>query len=487
MEKIRVRFAPSPTGELHIGGARTALFNWLFARHNGGKMILRIDDTDRQRSSQEYLFSIIESMKWLGLNWDEGPEIGGDYGPYIQSEYLHKYKELAEQLVRDGKAYYCFCTAEQLTAEKERQRREGQPPRYSGCCRALSAEERERRKLNESYVIRFIAPREGETVVEDIIRGRVTFENKIFDDFIIIKSDGVPTYNFASVIDDHNMAITHVVRAEEHLSNTPRQIIIAYVLGYQVPLYAHVPMILAPDHSKLSKRHGATSVQEYRDMGILPEALVNYLALLGWSPGGDKEIMDINEIADLFSLERVSKNPAIYDLKKLIWLNGHYLRTLELNKIVERALPFMKRELNICAETGTEKYQEIEKIIGLVRDRVKTLKEIADASGYFFEDDFQYDEKGVKKHFRKEGVGKVLSEVSRALQKVEPFEAEKIRDELHDLGQKLDVSLSRINLPTRLALTGRTMGPELFDIISLLGKDRVINRLKKAKELFELN
>ena len=223
-------------------------------------------------------------------------------------------------------------TAEQLEAEKEKQRQKGQPPRYSGRCRLLSEEERERRKLNESYVIRFITPREGETVVEDIIRGRVAFENKIFDDFIIIKSDGLPTYNFASVIDDHNMAISHVIRAEEHLSNTPRQIIIAHSLGFQVPLYAHVPMILAPDHSKLSKRHGATSVQEYRDMGILPEALVNYLALLGWSPGEDKEIMDIKEIVDLFSLERVSKNPAIYDIKKLTWLNGYYLRTLKLKR-----------------------------------------------------------------------------------------------------------------------------------------------------------
>ena len=450
-------------------------------------MILRIDDTDRQRSSQEYFSSILESMKWLGLTWDEGPDIGGDYGPYIQSENLHKYRELAEQLVRDGKAYYCFCTAEQLEAEKEKQRQKGQPPRYSGRCRLLSEEERERRKLNESYVIRFITPREGETVVEDIIRGRVAFENKIFDDFIIIKSDGLPTYNFASVIDDHNMAISHVIRAEEHLSNTPRQIIIAHSLGFQVPLYAHVPMILAPDHSKLSKRHGATSVQEYRDMGILPEALVNYLALLGWSPGEDKEIMDIKEIVDLFSLERVSKNPAIYDIKKLTWLNGYYLRTLKLEKITERALPFMQRKFNINTERNTAKYKEIERIIDLVRDRVKTLQEMADASNYFFEDDFQYDEKGVKKHFRKEGVGEVLTEVSHVLQRVEPFEAEKIRDELHDLGRKLNVSLSRINLPTRLALTGRTMGPELFDIISLLGKDRVINRLKKARELFELS
>ena len=487
MEKIRVRFAPSPTGELHIGGARTALFNWLFARRYGGKMILRIDDTDRQRSSPEFLKTILTSLKWLGLDWDEGPEIGGNHGPYTQSEHLEVYSEIAHQLVQEGKAYLCFCSAEALTLEKEKQREKGLPPRYNGCCRNLSSEEREKRNAaGNSYVIRYLSPEKGETIVDDIIRGKVTFENKIFDDFIIVKSDGLPTYNFASVIDDQNMDITHVIRAEEHLSNTPRQVMIAQILGYEVPLYAHVPMILAPDHSKLSKRHGATSVQEYRELGILPEALLNYLSLLGWSPGEDKEIMDIKEIISLFTLERVSKNPAIYDIKKLVWLNGHYLRTMDLDEVVEKALPFLKEENLISEEISSEEYEKIKNIVDLVRERVKTLREVADASLYFFRDEFEYDQKGVEKHFRKEGVAEMLNQISRALENAEPFQPEKIKEELEELSKKLEIPLSKINLPIRLALTGRTMGPDLMGLISLLGKRKAIERLKNVNELFNL-
>ncbi|MDO9534791.1 MAG: glutamate--tRNA ligase [Bacillota bacterium] len=486
MEKIRVRFAPSPTGELHIGGARTALFNWLFARRYGGEMILRIDDTDRQRSSPEYLKTILTSLRWLGLDWDEGPEIGGNHGPYTQSEHLEVYSEIAHKLVEEGKAYLCFCSAEELTAAKEKQREKGLPPRYNGCCRNITSEEREKRKAAGSYIIRFLSPEKGETIVDDLIRGKVTFENKIFDDFIIVKSDGLPTYNFASVIDDQNMNITHVIRAEEHLSNTPRQVMIALKLGYEVPLYAHVPMILAPDHSKLSKRHGATSVQEYRELGILPEALLNYLSLLGWSPGEDKEIMDIKEIISFFSLERVSKNPAIYDIKKLIWLNGHYLRTMELEEVVDRALPFLKEENLISEEIAPEEYEKIKIIVDLVRERVKTLREVADASLYFFRDEFEYDEKGVEKHFRKEGAADLLNQISSALENAEPFQPEEIKEELEKLSKKLEIPLSQINLPTRLALTGRTMGPDLMGLIAVLGKRKAAERLKKVIDLFNL-
>ncbi len=453
-------------------------------------MILRIDDTDKHRSSPEFLNSIITSLKWLGLDWDEGPEMGGKYGPYLQSERLDIYRNEAQNLVNEGKAYYCFCTAEELLAEKEKKRLQGQPPRYSGKCRYLSFEEKEEKKANHSFVIRLLVPEEGETVVEDLIRGSVVFENKIFDDFIIMKSDGLPTYNFASVIDDFKMEITHVIRAEEHLSNTPRQQIIARQLGYKIPLYAHVPMILAPDHSKLSKRHGATSVQEYREMGILPEALINYLALLGWSPGEDREIMSINEIIDSFSLEKVSKNPAIYDLKKLIWLNGHYLRTMELKIIVQRALPFFKDndKLSKIIDSYKEDYLNkiMEKVVDLVRDRVKTLHEVVEASNYFFQDDFTYDEKGVEKHFRKKNAGDILNEIAKTLEIVEPFQASQIKEELEKLSERLNVPLAQINPPTRLAVTGRTMGPELFDIISVLGREKVLERFKRAKELFEL-
>ena len=488
MTGIRVRFAPSPTGELHVGGVRTALFNWFFTRNHGGKMILRIDDTDRQRSSPEYLESILTSLKWLELDWDEGPEVGGKYGPYFQSERLNIYNDEAQKLIDSKKAYYCFCTPEELQAEREINLRKGQPPRYSGKCRQLSPQEIKDKKAHKNFVIRLLSPETGQTVVEDIIRGTVVFENNIFDDFIIIKSDGLPTYNFASVVDDFYMKISHVIRAEEHLSNTPRQQIIAEQLGYKLPSYAHVPMILAPDHSKLSKRHGATSVQEYKEMGVLPEALINYLALLGWSPGDDRELMSINEMTDLFSLDKVSKNPAIYDLKKLIWLNGNYLRTMKLDVIVQKALPFFKNSDELSDVVHS--YQEddfkkiLEKVIDLVRDRVKTLRELVEASGYFFRDDFTYDEKGVKKHFSKKNAGEILAKVYRTLKDVEPYQPEQIKNALGELSQTLNLSMGRINLPTRLAVTGRTMGPDLFEVITFLGREKTLERIKKAKELF---
>ncbi len=484
MEEVRARFAPSPTGELHIGGVRTALFNWLFVRNQGGKMILRIDDTDKQRSSPAFLDSIISSMRWLGLDWDEGPGAGGEYGPYFQSERLEIYREEAQKLLEKGQAYYCLCTPEKLQAEKEKQRQMKQPPRYSGHCRKLTPVEREQKiAAGESCVIRLLMPKEGETVVRDIIRGEVTFDHANLDDFIIVRSDGLPTYNFASVVDDYKMKITHVIRAEEHLSNTPRQQILARLLGYNIPQYAHVPMILAPDHSKLSKRHGATAVQEYKEMGILPEALINYLTLLGWSPGDDQEILTREETIKSFSLERVSKNPAIYDLKKLIWLNGHYLRTMELQTITERALPFFQENEQIWAACQKSRLK-IEDVIALVRDRVKTLQEIVEASAYFFLEDFSYDEKGVKKHFSRENTGDILHETAKTLEKTEPFETEKLKEELQNLSRELKVSLGKINLPTRLVITGRTMGPDLFDIISLLGKEKVLARFQRARELF---
>ncbi len=484
MNEVRVRFAPSPTGELHIGGVRTALFNWLFARNTGGKFILRIDDTDRQRSSEKYLESILSSFQWLGLDWDEGPITGGDYGPYRQSERLSIYKEEVERLLAQGKAYPCFCTAEELEADREKCRSLGQPPRYSGRCRNLSAADADNKiAAGQEFVIRTITPLAGETVVDDLIRGKVTFENKGFDDPIIIKSDGLPTYNFASVVDDCKMKITHVIRAEEHLSNTPRQQLIAEQLGYTVPQYAHVSMILAPDHSKLSKRHGATSVQEYRDMGMLPEALLNYLALLGWSPGEDREIMNMGEMISLFSLKRVSKNPAIYDLPKLTWLNGHYLRTGEQERIATLAIPFLQKEGIVSSSITPAEKERIGAIVELVRVKVKTLAEIADASRYFFTDDFDYDPKGVAKHFKREGVHLLLRRIQEMLESVDPFTAEEIERSFVQLSEELQVSLGKINPATRLAMTGRLMGPELFPMLELLGKEKGIERLRKAQEI----
>ncbi|MGI5876831.1 MAG: glutamate--tRNA ligase [Dethiobacteria bacterium] len=481
MKEIRVRFAPSPTGELHIGGARTALFNWLFARHNRGKMILRIDDTDRERSKEEHLKSIINSLSWLGLNWDEGPGKEGEYGPYVQSERLAIYKEETKKLLEGGKAYPCFCTVEELEEQKEILRKQGKPPRYSGKCRHLTKEEREKRVAGgQKYVIRLLLPPEEEIVVEDLIRGRVTFDYKVFDDFIITRSDGLPTYNLVSVIDDHFMNITHVIRAEEHLSNTPRQQLIIKQLGYKVPVYAHVPMILAPDHSKLSKRHGATSVEEYKNMGIMPEALVNYLALLGWSPGEDKEIMSTEEMIELFNLEKVSKNPAIYDIKKLTWLNGYYMRTMDLEALVEKTIPFLTKEGIIPSQISSAERERVKKVIDLIRDRVKTLAEVGEACLYFFKDDFSYDEKAMRKHFQRDKTAFILGEVAKTFEKVEPFTVENVKEGLGILSNGLELSLSKINPALRLAVTGCTMGPDLFEIISFLGKEKTISRIHRA-------
>lgn len=482
---VRVRFAPSPTGELHIGGVRTALFNWLFARNQGGRFVLRIDDTDRQRSSEAYLQSILESFQWLNLDWDEGPGKEGAYGPYRQSERLNIYNEEVARLLAQGHAYTCFCTAEDLEADREKCRSLGQPPRYSGRCRNLSpAEVASGKESGLTYVIRTITPETGETVVDDLVRGKVTFENKVFDDPIIIKSDGIPTYNFASVVDDSKMDITHVIRAEEHLSNTPRQQIIALQLGYEIPRYAHVPMILAPDHSKLSKRHGATSVQEYRDQGILPEALLNYLALLGWSPGRDREILSLEEMVNLFSLERVSKNPAIYDLQKLTWINGHYLRAANGERVTSMAIPFMLKDSIITADQALQERDKIEKVVGLVREKVKTLAEVSEASGYFFTDEFTFDEKGVAKHFKKNGAAMMLQQIGEALEKVNPFTVEELEKAFTALSEASNLPLNKINPATRLAVSGRLMGPELFPLLSVLGRDKAVQRIKKACDLF---
>ena len=477
MSGVRVRFAPSPTGELHIGGARTALFNYLFARASGGTFILRIDDTDLERSRPEFTTALMEALHWLGLEWDEGP--------YFQAQNLDEYNREAARLLEEKKAYHCYCTPEELAAGREEARKQGKPYRYPGTCRNLSQEE-ERAFLAEGRtpVIRLITPDEGETVVEDMIRGRVVFDNSTLDDFIIVKSNGLPTYNFASVVDDARMQITHVIRAEEHLSNTPRQIICAQALGYELPRYAHVPMILAPDRSKLSKRHGATSVEEFRSKGYLPEALLNYLALLGWSPGED-EILDLSAMIERFSLERVHKTAAIYDVAKLTWLNGHYLWEADPVRLTQLALPFFQAEGLVAENPGEEDLQYLQKVIETVRSRVKTLSELAEASTYFYRDQFAYDPKGVEKHFKKEGTAELLRKAAETLEKLPAFDLESTEAAYRDLAASLGVSSGRLIHPTRLALSGRTMGPGLFELMVVLGRERAVKRLLAAAAYIE--
>ena len=482
MSEVRVRFAPSPTGYLHIGGARTALFNWLFAHKMGGKLILRIEDTDTERLKEDSVSQILTSLKWLGINWDEGPEVGGDCGPYYQSERLDIYKKYAEQLLAEGKAYYCFCTPADLEAQREKQRAAKQPFRYARTCRDLSKEEVEQRiAAGESYSVRVKIPLEGTITVHDLIHGDVTFNMDQFDDFVIVKSNGMPTYNFAVVVDDHLMGMTHVLRAEEHLSNTPKQLLIYEALGWEPPKFGHMPMILAPDRSKLSKRHGATSVEEFRSQGYLAEAIVNYLTLLGWGPGDERELFTLNETVDLFELEQMSKKAAIYDTKKLTWMNGQYLSELPLEKILPEVKAFFIKDGLVTEDWFTNHEEYFAKLVDVVRVRVKTLQEVADASTYFFKDVPEYDAKGVAKHFKPESVA-ILEQCIAAIEADDVYDLATTEAAYNKIAADNDLSLGKVIHPTRLALTGRTVSPGMFDVMVLLGKEKTLDRLHKAVE-----
>lgn len=480
MSEVRVRFAPSPTGYLHIGGARTALFNWLFAKSQGGKLVLRIEDTDIERLKEDSVSQILRSLHWLGLSWDEGPEVGGPHGPYYQSQRLDLYRKICQELVDSGKAYYCFCSAEELEKQREKQRALKQPFHYAGTCRDLDpAEAKKRVEAGEPYSIRIKVPREGTITVHDMIHGDVTFNWDQYDDFVIMKSNGIPTYNFAVVVDDHGMQITHVLRAEEHLPNTPKQIIIYQALGYEVPQFGHMPMILAPDRSKLSKRHGATSVEEFRDKGYLPQAIINYLTLLGWAPGNDQEIFSLEDTVKQFDFSKMSRKAAVYDVKKLTWLNGQYLSSRPLREIADAAVPFFKKA-GLIDDNYLSSHQEyFDHLVDVVRVRVKTLEELADGSSYFFKDVTSYDEKGVKKSFQPESAA-LLQKCREALAELPEFTLESTEACYHKVADELGTSFGKVIHPSRLALTGRVFSPGMFDVMVLLGREKTLERLDKA-------
>lgn len=485
MSEVRVRFAPSPTGYLHIGGARTALFNWLFARKMGGKLILRIEDTDVARLKEDSVSQILTSLKWLGINWDEGPEVGGDYGPYYQSERFDIYRKYCQQLVDEGKAYYCFCTPEELEAQREKQRQAKQPFRYARTCRDLTPEEvKARIDAGASYSVRLKIPAEGSVVVHDLIHGDVTFNMDQYDDFVIMKSNGIPTYNFAVVIDDHLMGMTHVMRAEEHLSNTPKQLLVYQAFGWEPPKFGHMSMILAPDRSKLSKRHGATSVEEFRSQGFVAEAIVNYLTLLGWGPGDEREIFSLQDTVELFELEQMSKKAAIYDTKKLTWMNGQYLSELPLEKIIPEVKPFFVKDGYVDEAWFAENEEYFARLVDTARVRVKTLQEIADASDYFFKDVESYDEKGVAKHFKPEAVA-LLEQCIAAVEADSVYSLETTEAAYNKIAADNNLALGKVIHPTRLALTGRTVSPGMFDVMVLLGKEKTLARLHKAVEFIK--
>jgi len=460
MTEVRTRFAPSPTGDLHIGGARTALFNWLLARHCRGKFILRIEDTDVARSTQESIQVILDAMTWLGMDWDEGP--------FYQTQRISLYQEAAEKLLREGKAYRCYCTPSELEAKREAALKAGIKPKYNRTCLNRRPPHPER-----PFAIRFLSPDKGTTVVEDLIQGRVEFDNAELDDLIILRSDGLPTYNFSVVVDDLTMAVTHVIRGNDHLNNTPRQIQIYQALGYPLPKFGHVSMILGPDKKKLSKRHGAQSVMEYKKMGYLPEAVVNYLVRLGWSYG-DQEEFTQEELIEKFSLEAVGKSAASINPGKLDWLNAQYIKKIELEDLVRRVLPFMEAKGYAVTDLNL-----LRKVVSSLRERVKTLVEMAGLAEFYFCEEIAYDEKAAEKFLKPESVA-IFEQIIDRLSKEAMIDKAVAHRLIQQLAEAQGEPLVKIAQPLRVALTGKTVSPPIDEVMEALGKGAVIQRLQKA-------
>lgn len=484
-QNVRVRFAPSPTGTLHLGGARTAIYNWAFARRNGGAFILRIDDTDPERSTQENVEQILRSLRWLGLDWDEGPEAGGDHGPYFQMQRTANYAAALEQMKAEGTAYACFCSAEELAAKREAFRSgEAGVSGYDRTCRGLTSDEvRQRIDAGEQPVWRLAVPLErGPVVVDDAVRGLTEFPIDVMDDFVLARSDGSPTYNFATVVDDADMEISHVIRGDDHLANTPRQILVYEALGRPVPRFAHLSMIWGADGKKLSKRHGATSVEEYEKLGYVPEALLNYLALLGWSLDGETTIVPTDVLTSNFSLERVSKNPAIFDAEKLEWMDGVYLRDMPASEFVQRALPWLEQAGLTDEEDLAARPEWFALLAPLVAERVKRLDEVADKVAFLFREPV-IDDSAREKVLEKEGSAEALDAAGVALADLSDFRAEAIEEALRTVPERLGIKPKVAFQAIRVAVTGSTVSPPLFESVELLGKERTMTRIGAARAL----
>jgi glutamyl-tRNA synthetase len=474
---VRTRFAPSPTGRFHIGGARTALYAWLFARHHGGVFALRIEDTDQSRCRPEYLTELLDSLRWLGLDWDEGPEVGGPYGPYIQSERLALYQEHAARLVDQGAAYKCYCPPERLAEMRAEQQRRGQPPGYDRRCRALTPAQR---AAGAPSVIRFAVPLSGTTAYDDLVRGRIEFDNSTLDDFVILKSDGFPTYHLANVVDDHAMAMTHVLRAEEWISSTPRHLLMYEAFGFPPPQFAHLPLILGPDRAKLSKRHGATAVQDYREEGFLPEAVRNFIALLGWSPGDDREVLGLEEMIAAFGIEGIGRSPAVFDVEKLRWMNGVYLRALAPDRLVDLALPQLQRAGLLPGGITETTRAYVRAVMPLEQERLRTLSDLPGLTEFFFRDDFAYEPKGEQKWLARPEAAGGLSAIRESLAALTEWTEASVEGVVRVTAERLGVPAAQLIHPTRVAVTGRTAGPGLFATLAVLGRERVLSRLDRA-------
>lgn len=478
-KETRVRYAPSPTGHLHIGGARTALFNYLLARRNGGKFIVRIEDTDQTRNIENAAEKQMENLKWLGVEWDEGTDVGGPHAPYRQMERLDIYRKYIDQLLEEGKAYYCYATKEELDAEREEQIARGETPKILEKHRNVTEEQRAQfEREGRVPAIHFIVPEDRAYVVNDVIRGQVTFESKEMGDFVICRPDGIPTYNFAVVIDDFLMDITHVIRGEEHLSNTPRQLMIYEAFGWEPPQFAHLALILNQDGKKMSKRDESIIqfIEQYRDLGFLPQAIVNFIVLLGWSPGGEEEIFQKEDLIKLFSLERVNKSPAVFDTIKMNWMNNHYIKQEPVEKITELCLPHLQKAGFIEEELPPERYEWIRSIVELHQEKMSYCAQIVPLAALFFLDEVVYDE-DAKSVVLEEQVPQVLASLKNHIADSAEYNVESIQAILKAVQKETGFKGKALFMPVRVAATGQIHGPDLVKSLYLLGKERVLSRI----------
>ena len=473
----RLRFAPSPTGYLHVGGARTALFNWLFVRRHGGVFVLRIEDTDVERSSADMVTGILDSLRWLGLNWDEGPEVGGPYGPYSQSDRLVLYRDAAAQLVSTGHAYYCFCRPEDLKARRDAAEAAGKAWTYDRKCFRLSPEEvAHRESAGDPRAIRFLVP-EGRTSFDDLVHGTIEFDRVNIEDFVVLRSDGHPTYHLSVVVDDVAMHITDVVRGDDHISNTPKQVLLYQAMGEPVPRFAHVPLILGPDKKRLSKRHGATAVGEYENQGYLPEAMLNFLALLGWSPGDDREVFTRDELVARFSLEGISGGNAVFNPEKLDWFNQQHLMRLPASEILARLRPDLEAAGLWPAASSAADRARVERAIDLVKPRARKLADLVPQLRPFLTERVERDPAAVAKHLAGPELPAHLAAWRQRMEQVEPYDAPTLESALRTVAEERGVKPGLLIHATRVAVTGQAVSPGLFEVLELVGRDRVLARL----------
>ena len=477
---VRVRFAPSPTGYLHIGNARTALFNYLFARANHGKFILRVEDTDIARSREIYFKRILEDLKWLHLDWDEGPDIGGPYGPYRQSERLKVYRKFADKLIKEKKAYPCFCSDKELKKRKEEALRKGLPPKYDNRCRGLTNSEIESfKKIGKKSALRFKIP-EKNLVVNDLIKGRVNFDTSLIADFVIMKSSGTPSFNFAVVSDDYTMKISHVIRGEDHLSNTPKHILLFKALGANPPEFAHTSLTTAQKGERLSKRAGAVSIARYRELGYLPEAMINYLALLGWAPDGNKEVASLDDMLKQFKIEKLSRSSEAFDPDKLDWMSGIYIRNADLDRLTRLAIPYLTAKKFIKKDKADKKFDEIKNIVAVVRDHLNRISQITDYTKIFFTEKIKLRDKKLKGILETSDAKSVLKSFLESIKKLQTLNEENFALLIKDVERGTSLKGKNLYQPLRIAITGELHGPELRLICPILGKDKCISRIKQA-------